>query len=102
MDCPDYAILSHTWTDDEIVFRDFADGHIKDEKVRCKKAFSKIYGACEQAASDEYEWIWIDSLCIDQPSSSELQEAINSMWSWYKNACICYVYLEDVLKETVG
>src|SRR4051794_23366949 len=79
-----YAILSHTWTSDEVIFQDFVNGHIKDETVRHKKAFPKIYGACNQAASDEYEWIWIDSLCIDKSSSSELQEAINSMWNWYK------------------
>lgn len=101
IDCPDYAILSHTWTGDEIIFQDFVDSHIKDE-ARCKQAFPKINGACKQAASDEYEWIWIDSLCIDKSSSSELQEAINSMWSWYKNACICYAYLEDIPNGTVG
>ncbi|KAH9208034.1 heterokaryon incompatibility protein-domain-containing protein [Leptodontidium sp. 2 PMI_412] len=102
IDLPDYAILSHTWTGNEIIFQDFVNGHIEDENVRLKKAFPKIYGACIQAASDEYEWIWIDSLCIDKSSSSELQEAINSMWNWYKNAGICYAYLEDIPNETVG
>ncbi|KAF6807437.1 vegetative incompatibility protein HET-E-1 [Colletotrichum sojae] len=34
--------------------------------------------------------------CIDKTSSAELTEAINSMFSWYKRAARCYVYLADV------
>ena len=40
---------------------------------------SKIRRACEVARADGYEYIWIDSCCIDKSSSSELSEAINSM-----------------------
>jgi len=99
---PPYAILSHTWMTEEIVFQDFVDGCIKDESVRYKKALAKVHGACKQAAADNYAWIWIDSVCIDKSSSAELQEAINSMWMWYKSACVCYAYLEDVKEEETG
>jgi hypothetical protein len=34
--------------------------------------------------------------CIDKTSSAELSEAINSMFRWYQNACLCYAFLEDV------
>jgi hypothetical protein len=37
--------------------------------------------------------------CIDKSSSTELTEAINSMFRWYKNASKCYVYLSDVSKS---
>lgn len=33
---------------------------------------------------------------IDKTSSSELSEAINSMFMWYQNSDICYAYLSDV------
>lgn len=33
---------------------------------------------------------------IDKRSSAELSEAINSMWSWYRNADRCVAYLSDV------
>jgi hypothetical protein len=33
---------------------------------------------------------------IDKTSSSELSEAINSMYQWYKKADICYAYLVDI------
>ena len=34
--------------------------------------------------------------CIDKSSSSELQEAINSMFRWYAEANVCYLYLQDL------
>lgn len=36
---------------------------------------------------------------IDKTSSAELSEAINSMYQWYKNANICYAYLEDITDQ---
>ncbi|KAI0539386.1 hypothetical protein GGR58DRAFT_524670 [Xylaria digitata] len=45
---------------------------------------------------------WIDTCCIDKRSSSELSEAINSMYRWYKEAGVCYVYLEDVDVSDLG
>lgn len=43
-----------------------------------------------------YQWVWIDSCCIDKTSSTELSEAINSMFRWYEQAEVCYAYLADV------
>jgi hypothetical protein len=37
-----------------------------------------------------------DPVCIDKSSSAELSEAINSMYTWYKDASVCYAYLSDV------
>jgi len=58
--------------------------------------FTKIKACGEQALADGYEWIWIDTCCIDKSSSSELSEAINSMYKWYQISQVCYAYLEDV------
>lgn len=30
-----------------------------------------------------------------EKSSAELSEAINSMWSWYRNSAVCFAYVED-------
>ncbi|KAH6714351.1 hypothetical protein BKA61DRAFT_632289 [Leptodontidium sp. MPI-SDFR-AT-0119] len=43
----------------------------------------KIEGVCGIAVSDGFEYIWIDTCCIDKTSSAELSEAINSMFRWY-------------------
>ncbi|KAM5531957.1 hypothetical protein V8D89_014357 [Ganoderma adspersum] len=56
----------------------------------------KIREACAVARMNGYRYIWIDSCCIDKTSSSELSEAINSMYKWYSLAAVCYAYLADV------
>ncbi|KAI1803237.1 HET-domain-containing protein [Daldinia bambusicola] len=91
-----YAILSHTWEDDEITFDDIESGeagYASAKTAAAHTSLSKILGACTQAANDGYEYIWIDSCCIDKRSSSELSEAINSMFAWYRDADICYAFL---------
>nr|VWP01655.1 Alcohol oxidase [Ganoderma boninense] len=56
----------------------------------------KIREACRVARENGYRYIWIDSCCIDKTSSSELSEAINSMYKWYGMAVVCYAFLADV------
>lgn len=89
-DEPDYTILSHTWKTDEVSFQDILVG-----KAPGRRGYDKIKKCCEKAKSDGYKYLWVDTCCIDKTSSAELQEAICSMFNWYKNARICYVYLED-------
>ncbi|KAF6818596.1 hypothetical protein CSOJ01_01761 [Colletotrichum sojae] len=89
---PRYAILSHTWGPNEITFKDFQGSR----SSRYRGGFNKIDGMRRVAREQGYEWIWIDTCCIDKSSSTELSEAINSMFSWYEQASVCYIYLEDV------
>jgi hypothetical protein len=89
---PRYAILSHTWGQEEVTFQDWTD----PTSVVQKSGFTKIVEACEQAKNDDYSYIWIDTNCIDKSSSAELTEAINSMFAWYSKADVCYAYLSDV------
>ncbi|KAK3296447.1 heterokaryon incompatibility protein-domain-containing protein [Chaetomium fimeti] len=93
---PDYAILSHTWAQDEVIFSDMTDLG----KARTKIGFAKLEGACRLAATQKYDYIWIDTCCIDKSSSAELSEAINSMYRWYEKAKVCYAYLCDVKNPT--
>lgn len=58
--------------------------------------YGKLKGCCEQAKKDDVKYAWVDTCCIDKDSSTELSEALNSTFQWYKNASICYVYLSDV------
>ncbi|KAK3054037.1 hypothetical protein LTR09_004814 [Extremus antarcticus] len=88
-----YAILSHTWTDDEVVYSDLEKSTPADDK---QVSWEKIRGAQEKALSAGYDFIWIDTVCIDKSSSAELGEVINSMYRWYERAEICFAYLADV------
>jgi hypothetical protein len=90
---PTYAILSHTWGNEEVSFVDWED---KWSEAKTKLGFEKIQKACHQASVDGYGYLWCDTNCIDKRSSAELSEAINSMFSWYKNSAVCYAYLADV------
>ena len=101
---PDYAILSHRWNTEEVTFADISKAPISElqSETRVKNGFAKIQGACKLALQDGYAWIWIDSCCIDKSSSAELQEAINSMWRYYRESNICYVYMADVPDSEAG
>ena len=56
----------------------------------------RVYQDLEQPVQDGLGCAWVDTCCIDKTSSAELSEAINSMYSWYADAQICYVYLSDM------
>jgi hypothetical protein len=90
---PLYAILSHTWEEEEVCFRDFNDPNIDHVSM---KGWYKIRMSCEQALHDGLDYVWIDTVCIDRGSSAELSEAINSMFWWYRNSTLCYTYLSDL------
>jgi hypothetical protein len=96
-DIPRYAILSHRWgaATEEVTLQDLINGTGKD-----KPGYTKIQFCVEQAHRDGLQFSWVDTCCIDKSNNSELSEAINSMFRWYQNAAICYVYLADVSRPT--
>jgi hypothetical protein len=106
---PPYAILSHTWGSEELTFKELLElmslddefrYHLRSDnergyRIKHKNGFHKINKAVSQARSDGLAYVWVDTCCIDKANSAELSEAINSMFRWYKNAAVCYVYLDD-------
>jgi len=123
-DRPPYAILSHTWGKTEITLPDvvaiwhhhhrhsdvngIGSGSDSDSDISSRNShhpledaacYYKINQTCEQARHDGYQWVWVDTCCIDKTSSSELSEAINSMFAWYQEAAVCYAYLADVSED---
>ncbi|KAI6041060.1 heterokaryon incompatibility protein-domain-containing protein [Pisolithus marmoratus] len=101
-----YAILSHCWgvwerDEREVSFKEMnkllVKGEVKRDEIRGRTGYKKIIDTCRQAQKDELEWVWIDTCCINKDSSSELSEAINSMYKWYAQAKLCYTYLHDTV-----
>lgn len=91
---PPYAILSHTWSADntkEVTFKDIEGGTSKG-----KAGYGKIKFCAEQAGRNGLRYIWIDTYCIDKSNKAELDEAINSIFQWYRDASRYYAYLSDV------
>ncbi|KAK1835297.1 heterokaryon incompatibility protein-domain-containing protein [Podospora conica] len=95
---PKYAILSHRWEEEEVLYDDIQNG--ASDKVKVLKGYSKVQRSCTLARQEGYNYIWIDTCCIDKASSAELSESINSMFMWYQKAAICYAYLSDISTGT--
>ncbi|KAI0857801.1 heterokaryon incompatibility protein-domain-containing protein [Xylaria cubensis] len=91
---PKYAILSHTWLEEEVLFHHI--NNLERPALDELKGFAKVKDSCARAQADGYDYIWIDTCCIDKSSSAELSEAINSMFTWYRQSAICYGFLADV------
>ncbi|OQE32063.1 hypothetical protein PENSTE_c001G09143 [Penicillium steckii] len=88
-----YAILSHRWEEDELSFQEMTE---QTEKIRQKKGYRKIARFCERARNDGFQYVWVDTCCINKESSAELSGAINSMFRWYLESARCYAYLSDL------
>lgn len=90
---PHYAILSHRWasSSEELSYVDFTS-----QMKRLTSGYFKIRRFCKLAHERNIQYCWVDTCCIDKSSSAELSEAINSMYSWYGRASVCFTYLSDV------
>ncbi|KAI8947166.1 heterokaryon incompatibility protein-domain-containing protein [Xylaria longipes] len=86
-----YAILSHMWEDEEVLFSDMSNPYFK-----ANEGYKKIKMAMKLADEAGLRYVWIDTCCIDKSSSAELTEAINSMFRWYERSDVCYAYLSDL------
>ena len=83
-----YAILSHRWLPkDEPTFRDMIDG------TATGLGREKLWNFCDMARTHEIMFAWSDTCCIDKGSSAEIDEAIRSMFRWYRTSSICFVHL---------
>jgi Heterokaryon incompatibility protein (HET) len=104
---PPYAILSHRWgpEEEEVSFQDISESlsQLQDQKMKIK-GFEKIKKTCELARSPEHslKYAWVDTCNIDKSNSTELSEAINSMFRWYLQSAVCFVFLDDLDPESVS
>ncbi|EIW62999.1 HET-domain-containing protein, partial [Trametes versicolor FP-101664 SS1] len=92
-----YAILSHVWSEEGE--QTYGNLVALQEEIRPARALVEIRAACEYALQEGFDYIWIDSCCIDKTSSAELSEAINSMYQWYSQSTVCYAFLHDVSSD---
>jgi hypothetical protein len=89
---PPYATLSHTWGEQELTYLDMLN---PTPAVKLKTGYQKMLGFAIKSKELGYDHCWIDTCCIDKSSSSELTEAINSMFTWYSRSKVCIVYIKD-------
>ncbi|KAF9479767.1 hypothetical protein BDN70DRAFT_878405 [Pholiota conissans] len=93
-----YAILSHTWirmAGGEVIFRDWNGGVFDTQSP----GYQKLVNFCRVAYQEHgLALAWMDTICINKESSSELDESIRSMHKWYENATVCITYLAGTSK----
>ncbi|KAI6012969.1 heterokaryon incompatibility protein-domain-containing protein [Pisolithus marmoratus] len=96
------SILSHCWGPaiEEVQYGELqrlATMTVKErQEIRNRRGYHKILDTCRQASEDRLSWVWVDTCCVKKESSSELSEAINSMYQWYASSDRCYAYLYDM------
>ncbi|KAL4064738.1 hypothetical protein V8B97DRAFT_1853026, partial [Scleroderma yunnanense] len=67
----DYAILSHRWMEPqlEVNYKEMVKlarmEKQEQKKVRECLGYKKIFSSCEQTKRDGYDWLWVDTCCID-------------------------------------
>lgn len=85
-----FAIFSHRW---------FQEGEPSFRAIDSRRPFTrghhKLISFCAKAAQFGCKLAWSDTCCIDKSSSAELDEAIRSMFRWYRLAHVCIVHLSD-------
>ena len=88
-----YAILSHTWIREvpgDVVFQDWS------AREQNMLGYAKIARFCGTAAREHgLSFGWMDTVCINKESSSELDESIRAMYRWYHGAAVCVAYLAE-------
>ncbi|KAI6044236.1 hypothetical protein EDC04DRAFT_2561505, partial [Pisolithus marmoratus] len=89
-----FVTFSHRWGGDEPSLRDVEGHPIYD--MSNKGGFGKLKAFCFHAFEQHYLWAWSDTCCINKDSSAELQEAIGSMFGWYRRSALTIVYFSDV------
>lgn len=88
-----YAILSHTWLLDE---REITYGDWVSQQNLSGAGYAKLKNFCEVAYRDYGMTLaWLDTLCINKDSTSELDESIRSMYRWYLHSAICIIILAE-------
>jgi hypothetical protein len=55
---PPYAILSHTWENEEVTFQEM---QTNQRSSGAKAGYKKILAFCAAAVSDGFEYAWIDT-----------------------------------------
>ena len=97
---PEYAILSHIWTDHELSLQDWqliyyehvranppsgcphcancqGIGHLK-RRLEAKSGYYKLISFLAQAQKDGFEYAWTDAVCTDRTSPAEIWGNVNA------------------------
>ncbi|KAF5344883.1 hypothetical protein D9758_011564 [Tetrapyrgos nigripes] len=75
LDSPSHASLEHGNLEAPRVLQRRPTDIQNLRTVKTKAGYAKVQNACARARRYNFQWIWIDSCCINKESSAELSEA---------------------------
>ncbi|KAF8119381.1 hypothetical protein EV363DRAFT_1385187 [Boletus edulis] len=89
-----YAMLSHTWGNNEPLFEELTCIIAYDLEESPTNDKLKIF--CKIVRDAGFHWAWSDTCCIDKGDHSVLQEALVAMFKWYQGSALTLVFLRGV------
>ena len=81
--------------EEEVTYEEWKDRG--SAAIQAKPGYRKIVDFCRKARRDGFKLVWADTCCINKKDSTELMEAIQSMFRWCERSSICYVYLDGIV-----
>jgi hypothetical protein len=102
-----YAVISHRWFPNVLNYDDMLDFAHSEHNRDKANSVRKVKGACKmtdrwsRSQHDNKQTmvpikhVWLDTVCINKRDLAELSESINSMYRWYEEIIVCFVYLHD-------
>jgi ankyrin repeat protein len=85
----DYTALSYTWGRGPDNDRIVVNGH----EMRIRKNLGRFLSSARQTLSKQFEWIWIDALCINQKDNRERMQQVELMAQIYRLATSVLIWL---------
>ncbi|KAF8547208.1 hypothetical protein OG21DRAFT_1501672 [Imleria badia] len=89
-----YAMFSHKWDDNEPLFdkcRHFVVYELEESPTH-----DKLQMFCKIVREAGFHWAWSDTCCINKGDQVVLQEALVTMFKWYRGSAVTIVFLRGV------
>ena len=89
-----YATFSHKWEDNEPLFKKVICIMVYD--LEDSLTHDKLQMFCKIVRDSGFHWAWSDTCCINKSDHFVLQEALVSMFKWYKGSAVTTMLLHGV------
>lgn len=94
-----YVMFSHVWSrpedGKEPTFQDVDEVKTVWELPKTPQN-EKLRNFCKKTRNLDYRWAWSDTCCIDKLTSATRDQSLTSMYRWYANSAMTFVFLVDV------
>lgn len=97
---PDYATISHVWSDDELKI---SSGSLESMQTGLARESLPIgiKEAIAKAHDIGFRYVWVDSLCVLQDSDADKERECRAMADTYRNAALTIV-LDQFKSQSAG